>query len=252
MNQEQVAQAARMLQQAKKAVVLTGAGIGRPSGIPDFRSESGLWSQDDPMEAASIYTFRSNPQRFYDWLRPLMDLMLAAKPNPAHLALATLEHHGPVQAVITQNIDGLHQEAGSHTVYELHGHVRSLTCFACGHQTLSDPFVETIHQGNVPICGMCGGTLKPDVTLFGEALPEEAFIQSQVALQTCDVLLIVGTSLEVHPAGSLPMIALHGGARVILVNLTPTYIDSHASVVLHEDVAVALPAIVNQMDLEGV
>jgi NAD-dependent deacetylase len=247
MDQEKIRQAADILRTSKNTVVMTGAGIGRPSGIPDFRSESGLWSKDDPMEAASIFTFRSNPQRFFDWLRPLMDMMLAASPNPAHLAITELEQRGIVRAVITQNIDGLHQVAGNQTVYELHGHIRSATCSACSKTSLGEPLVEPIRQGGIPLCESCSSPYKPDITLFGEALPEEAFIHSHLALEACDTMLIVGTSLMVHPAASLPLVALRNGARTIIVNLTETDIDRYAEVVLHEDVAVALPAIVEKI-----
>jgi NAD-dependent deacetylase len=247
MDQEKVAQAANILRNARNVVALTGAGIGRPSGIPDFRSESGLWSKDDPMEAASIYTFQNNPQRFFDWLRPLMDMMLAAEPNPAHLALVDLERKGVLTSVITQNIDGLHQRAGSNTVYELHGNIQSATCFRCGLVSPGDPLVEEIRQGTIPRCQSCGGPFKPDITLFGESLPEAAFLQSHFALEQCDVLIIAGTSLEVFPAGRLPMTAVAAGAQTIIVNLSETYMDRHASVVLREDVATGLPAIVEQL-----
>lgn len=245
MDQTHISQAANLIKQARHIVAFTGAGIGRPSGIPDFRSESGLWSQDDPMEVASIMTFQTNPQRFYDWLRPLLDMMLLAQPNPAHLSLAQLEQAGKLRAVVTQNIDGLHQRAGSQVVHELHGNSFQATCFHCGHTTPTDPLVETIRTGETPRCA-CGGPYKPDITLFGEALPEAAFVAAQRAMQACDVLIVAGTSLEVHPAGSLPMVALQGGAQVIIVNLSETYLDPYAAAVVRADVAVALPAIVQQ------
>lgn len=245
---EQVARAADILRQSSNVAVFTGAGIGRPSGIPDFRSESGLWSKDDPMEAASIRTFTTNPQRFYDWLRPLMDMMLAAKPNPAHLAIAELERRAIVKAVITQNIDSLHTEAGSTTVHELHGHARSATCLHCRHTTPAEPHIETIRNGKLPRCPQCENVLKPDIILFGEALPELAFMRSHGALEACDALIIAGTSLLVYPAAGLPLIALQNGAQLIIVNLTETDLDRFADVVLHADVAQALPAIVESLD----
>lgn len=247
MDEQNIRRAADILRQSNYTVVMTGAGIGRPSGIPDFRSDSGLWSKDDPMEAASIQTFTTKPQRFFDWLRPLMDMMLAANPNPAHLALAELEAQGPVKAVITQNIDYLHQEAGSKVVYEVHGNIRTAECFACGKQAVVEQVVTTIRQGDIPICKVCGGTYKPDIVLFGEALPEEPFYQSYRALVQCDTILIVGTSLAVYPAGQLPMIALKRGAKMIIVNLGTTELDAYAEVLVNEDVATALPAIVAHM-----
>jgi NAD-dependent deacetylase len=247
MQNENIIQAADILRSSSNVVAMTGAGIGRPSGIPDFRSESGLWSKDDPMEAASLHTFRTNPQRFYDWLRPLMDMMLAARPNPAHQALVDLENQGVLRAVITQNIDGLHQVAGSQTVYELHGHIRSATCLQCGHTTPADPLIEPIRHGDIPLCTACGGIYKPDIVLFGEALPQAAFVQAHLALEACDTLIIAGTSLVVHPAASLPLVALKNGARIIIINIGETDLDEQAHVMIHEDVAQALPAIVASM-----
>jgi NAD-dependent deacetylase len=247
-DQIQIQKAAHILRGARNVAVMTGAGIGRPSGIPDFRSPGGLWSQDDPMEAASLYTFRTNPQRFFDWLRPLMDLMLAAQPNAAHIALAELEHNGPVRATITQNIDVLHQRAGSEAVLELHGNINTATCAGCGTVSPLDPLIEPVRQGQLPICN-CGGVFKPDVVLFGESLPEETLNRSIHALETCDVLLVVGTSLVINPAAGLPLVALQQGARVIIVNLSSTYLDSYADVVINADLADVLPAIVEQYQL---
>lgn len=244
MDTEQIAKAANLLRQATNVVVVTGAGIGRPSGIPDFRSEDGLWSQDDPMEAASMRTFTTRPERFYKWLHPLMDLMLAATPNPAHLALAELERLGLVKGIITQNIDGLHQRAGSQVVYEVHGNILTATCLQTKEcVTVDDWFINEIRSGKVPSDAQ-GNPYKPDIVLFGEMLPEDIISAAQEALSSCDVVLVVGTSLEVHPAGGLPLVAMQFGARALIINLAPTYLDDYASVVVREDVAVALPAIV--------
>lgn len=242
MDQAKIAHAAHVLSSARNAVALTGAGISRPSGIPDFRSAGGLWERDDPLEVASLRTFHTNPQRFYDWLRPLLQVSIAAQPNPAHQALAELEHLGILKAVATQNIDGLHQRAGSHEVYELHGHMRTATCFRCGRQLSAEPLVEQILAGLPPTCE-CGGTFKPDIVLFDEFLPVDQFQLAQRAIELCDVLLVVGTSLEVYPVADLPLIALKQGARLIIINMAETYVDGYADVVLHEDVAAALPAI---------
>ncbi len=249
MDQEQIAQAARIISAAHNMVALTGAGISRPSGIPDFRSAGGLWEQDDPLEVASFSTFRTNPERFYTWLRPLLQVSLAARPNPAHLALAELEQSGILQAVITQNIDGLHQRAGSRTVYELHGHMRSATCTHCERQREADELVEQVLADVIPRC-TCGqhGLLKPAIVLFDEELPIAPFQQAQQALATCDVLLIVGTSLEVYPVAHMPLLALQHGARLVVINLDATYVDGYADVLLHADVATVLPVILNHAD----
>src|SRR5437867_6385855 len=151
-----VARAASILSGARHAVVLTGAGISKPSGIPDFRGDSGLWAHHDPSEVASLRSFRDDPRRFYDWFRPLLECLLAAHPNPAHLALAELERSATLKAVITQNIDGLHQRAGSREVYELHGNLRSATCINCERQVPAAPLIERVRRGELPRCS-CGG-----------------------------------------------------------------------------------------------
>lgn len=245
MDQVKVAEAANIISAARHVVALTGAGISRPSGIPDFRSAGGMWEQDDPMEVASLRTFNSNPQRFFNWLRPLLQVSLAAQPNPAHLALAELERLGILRAVITQNIDGLHQRAGSQAVYELHGHMRSATCIRCDRQVSAEPFIPQVLSGGVPRCD-CGegGTFKPDVVLFDEFLPMDQVELAQQALSRCDVLIIIGTSLEVYPVADMPLIAMQRGARLIIINMMATHLDRYADIVLHEDVAEALPAII--------
>jgi NAD-dependent deacetylase len=245
MHTELLEHAARLLGEARRVVALTGAGISRPSGIPDFRSPDGVWAHTDPMEVASLRTFHIHPERFYDWLRPMLELLLIAHPNPAHHALAQLEHAGVLHAVVTQNIDGLHQRAGSREVYELHGNLRQATCINCERQIPAPPMIEEVRRGKTPICS-CGGALKPDVVLFDEALPRGLFWLAQHALETCDVLLVAGTSLEVYPVSDLPLSALRHGARLIIVNLEETYLDERADAVLHEDVALALPVMIEQ------
>lgn len=245
MNEQRVERAAALLRSARRAVALTGAGISTPSGIPDFRSPaSGLWEQADPMVVASIQGFRRNPQAFYDWLRPLVRQMLEAAPNPAHRALAGLEQNGLLRAVITQNIDGLHQRAGSRRVLELHGHVRTATCVRCGSKVPAGPLIgQLVTSREVPRCGRCGGALKPDVVLFGEMLPGDVLEEAEKEAEACDVMLVAGSSLTVAPASLLPEMALGHGARLVIVNRDPTDLDRAAEVVLHEDVAEALPAI---------
>ena len=248
MDLDNITRAADILRGARSVVALTGAGISVPSGIPDFRSEGGLWELDDPMEVASLRAFRASPQRFYDWFRPLLGRLLAAQPNPAHLALAALERAGALKALITQNIDGLHQRAGSREVYELHGHLRSATCLDCERQAPTGPLLERVRHGEIPRCN-CGGLFKPDVVLFDEMLPRGLFWMAQAAVETCDALIVAGTSLEVAPVGDLPLAALRHGARIIIVNQSETYLDERADVVLREDVAEALPAIVDELQI---
>ena len=247
---KKIIQAARLLKKAKKAVVLTGAGISTPSGIPDFRSpQSGVWENADPMEVASISSFARKPQAFYNWIRPLLDTFNSAQPNPAHTALAQLEERGYLYAIITQNIDMLHTQAGSRQVHEVHGQMREATCMQCGKVVEAQPYMDKVVQdGQIPRCPDCGGVLKPNVILFGEMLPAEVMQAAELAARTCDVMLVAGSSLTVSPVSDLPLLALEGGARLILVNFEPTYIDRKADVVIYDDVARALPSIVEAIE----
>ena len=254
MNSVQVCEAAGLLRGARRAVALTGAGISTPSGIPDFRSaESGMWQQDDPLEVASIYGFRENPRRFYDWVRPLAQTLRTAQPNPAHLALARLEAMGRLTSVITQNIDMLHSRAGSRQVLEVHGHLREVTCIACYHMMPADePLAAWLDRQELPRCPHCGGAMKPNAILFGEQLPAKVFTEARLAAKKCDVMLVAGSSLEVFPAADLPAVALDAGAKVIVVNREPTYVDHRAAVVIRGDVAAVLPALVDEVAYVGV
>lgn len=237
--------AAELVRKAKRAVALTGAGISTPSGIPDFRSEgTGLWSRDEPLEVASLSTFRTAPERFFEWFRPLAGQIFYAKANAAHRALAQLEKAGHIQTIITQNIDALHQKAGSTCVVETHGTMRTLTCTNCYQGFEAEPYLKPfIEDGKIPFCSHCKGILKPDVILFGEQLPHSAWIQAQRAARQCDLMLVAGSSLEVLPVAGLPMQALDRGAHLIVVNNTPTYVNVRADVVILEDVASVLPEI---------
>ena len=237
--------AAELVRNARHIVVLTGAGISTPSGIPDFRSEgTGLWSRDEPMEVASLNTFRTYPERFFHWFRPLAGQIFDAKPNTAHIALTEMEHAGIAQSIVTQNIDGLHQKAGSTHVIELHGTLRTLSCTECFKQFESARYLQAyIEDGKMPRCESCNGILKPDVILFGEQLPQSAWMEAQKAVHQCDLMLVAGSSLEVLPVARLPMQALDRGAHLIVINNTPTYINVRADVVILDDVAAILPEI---------
>lgn len=239
-----IRQAAGLIQSAQRVVALTGAGISTPSGIPDFRSpDSGLWEQaEDMMEVASIYAFRHRPQVFYDWLRPLLRVILDAEPNPAHVALARLEAANRLQALITQNIDLLHDKAGSRSVYEVHGHLREIVCPACHHIIPAGPALDEFMAANkLPRCRRCHHIMKPNVILFGELLPMQVMKAAQLHARTCDLMLVVGSSLEVAPAGDLPAVAKSHGARLIIINYGETHMDEQADVLIRADVAEALP-----------
>ena len=240
-----IEQAANLISNSKYTVALTGAGISTPSGIPDFRSdEGGLWQQYDPMQVASLSIFRIQPQKFYQWFRPLTKKIIDAKPNVAHYALAHLESLGVLKSIITQNIDGLHQKAGSEFVLEVHGTARTLTCVLCYSQYPVSDFIDPyINRGIMPQCPKCQGVLKPNAILFEEQLPRKTWLMVEDEIKKCDVLLIAGSSLEVFPVARLPYQAVNQGAKLIIINKQDTYIDSRADVVLHEDVAEALPSI---------
>jgi NAD-dependent deacetylase len=246
----QIEQAVQLINQTNNIVALTGAGISTASGIPDFRSpNSGLWEKEDPLMVASIYAFRQDPTKFYRWIHPLSGLFFRAKPNAAHLALAQLEEQGKLTAVITQNIDNLHTKAGSKTVYELHGHLRQVTCTQCYQvQDAAPIFEKFIEDGEVPLCPYCGGVLKPNAILFGEQLPMQEFVAAQMELEKADLLLVVGSSLEVAPASDLALVALDNGARIIIINHQPTYLDNKADVVIRDDIASVLPYITKMVD----
>ena len=238
--------AAELFRKAKRVVVLTGAGISTPSGIPDFRSEgTGLWSRDEPMEVASLSTFRTAPERFFNWFRPLANQILDAQPNPAHVALA--EFASRQNIIITQNIDGLHQKAGSKHVVEMHGTLRTLSCTQCYKQFPSKEYLKPfIENGTIPLCPNCNGILKPDVILFGEQLPQSAWQAAQRATRQCDLMLVAGSSLEVLPVAGLPIQALDHGAHLIVINNTTTYVNVRADIVITDNVATIIPEIIKR------
>jgi len=231
-------QAIALLRMSSYCVALTGAGISTRSGIPDFRGDhSGLWRHTDPLSVASIWAFHDDSRQFYDWIRPVIVKASIARPNPAHCALAEMERAGCVKAVITQNIDSLHQRAGSRRVLEIHGHARTATCLDCHRTLAADALWAEIIAGRLPTpCPYCGGPLKPDVMLFGEPLPYDAISAAQHETLMCDLMLVIGTSLEVMPAADLPLLAKRRGAHVIVVNLSHTPLDDQMDVVIHADV----------------
>lgn len=241
----QFERAVQLLAQSHYTVVFTGAGISTPSGIPDFRSpQSGIWRNVNPLEVASIYGFRRHPERFFDWIYPLAEVTVAAQPNPAHVALAQLEQHGHVQAVITQNIDMLHTKAGSRHILEVHGHLRELTCIRCYAVYEAEPYLaKFLASRKMPLCPGCANVLKPNVILFGEQLPVVIWNEARRQARQCDVMLVAGSSLAVAPAGDLPALALGNGAKLIIVNLTETHLDDQADLVFRMNVVDLLPAL---------
>ena len=236
------AELAELLKNSNAAVALTGAGISVESGIPSFRGAHGLWTRYNPMEYAHIQAFLTNPAKVWKLLRELEDTIAQARPNPAHFALAALEKMGRLQAVITQNVDNLHQEAGSRNVIEFHGNARRFVCLRCGRSF--DP--KTLDFSQVPLYCPCEGLIKPDIVFFGEEIPVAANQAAFELAETCDLMLVIGTSAAVMPANYLPYTAKNHGARIVEINpetteltrrLTDYYFDDSASQVLSEAVA---------------
>ena len=240
---------AQLVAGARRVVALTGAGVSVPSGIPDFRSPgSGLWAGVDPMRVAHADAFRRDPASFWSFYGPRFQLLADRRPNGAHRALAALERRGRLEAVVTQNIDGLHQAAGSRAVIEVHGSAASASCPVCGASHPRAAVVERFEAApdHVPRCDR-GHPLRPDVVLFGDRLPEAAVQRAWDLAATTDLLLCVGSSLEVHPIAQLPQVALDGGARLAVVTRGPTPYDSRADVRLTGDVDEELEALIGQL-----
>lgn len=218
MNLEVIKRAAKVIKGGKFVVALTGAGISVESGIPAFRGSQGLWDRYDPFEYAHISSFYRNPEKVWNMLRELYDICLRAEPNPAHYALAKLEEAGILKAIITQNVDGLHQRAGSKEVIEFHGNGETLACVDCKQKFR---ITEVDYRNSVPRCS-CGGLLKPDIVFFGEMIPHVALERSVELTKKSDVFLVIGTSAQVYPAGGLPVMAKERGSIVVEINLEPT------------------------------
>jgi NAD-dependent deacetylase len=236
--QDLLDRAAEWLNSARKAIVLSGAGVSTESGIPDFRSATGLWTRFDPREYATLGAFLANPEKVWRLFAEL-GRILDAQPNPGHRALAELEAEGGVVGIITQNIDGLHQAAGSRRVVEFHGSHRSFSCLSCG---ASYPREEISGLGMPPRCRACEFILKPDVVLFDETIPSQALEGSAELLDGADLVLVIGTSCEVYPASMIPMQVRRWGGRIIEINLEPA-LDLRADLVLEGKFSQVMPAL---------
>jgi NAD-dependent deacetylase len=241
----QLRQAALRLQSAVHGVAFTGAGISSPSGIPDFRGPtSGLWNFVDPLAVASMWSFEEDPEAFYRWIRPFAHKFWSARPNVAHRALARLEEQGLVRAVITQNVDGLHQRAGSRRVLELHGDLQALFCVHCRCLHPSEAYWRHfLADGQLPRCPSCCAVLKPGAVLFGEELAHEVVRAAQQEALSCDLMIVAGSSLEVMPAADVPRLAHRQGACLIIINDQPTPLDQVAEYTFHADVTQVLPGL---------
>lgn len=242
---ERIAKLAEFLRGAKRIAVLSGAGMSTESGIPDFRSSSGIYKTLCSEEIFDIDRFNRRPEDFYKVLAPVYGAMMDAQPNGGHLALARLEGElGKSVCVATQNIDDLHQKAGSVNVQEVHGSMMSLTCLSCGGQLPLTAVAEQARSGQLLRHSMCGGSchgvLKPDIVFYGEGLPQDAFTRAYRAFTEADVVMVLGTSLAVYPAASLPGYRRRG-SRLVIMNMTPTPLDGEADLVFREKIGETLP-----------
>jgi NAD-dependent deacetylase len=239
--------AVQLLRESKSAVALTGAGISTDSGIPDFRSPGGIWSKY-PAKFGDFRHFEKHPEQFFKIGRELLPLLANAVPNAGHFALKELEDMDCLKAVITQNVDGLHQEAGSQKVIEIHGTYKTATCLQCNRKFTEDEVVSFLEK--IPLCPDCSGIIKPDVVMFGEKLPKKAFREALQLAEQADVMIAAGTSLEVYPASHLLLVTKSNKGSIIIVNDTKTALDKVADVVIHESLSVCLPHIAEKLKQE--
>ncbi len=237
-------QLAQMIVSSKYLIALTGAGISVESGIPAFRGAQGLWSKYDPMEYAHIDAFLTNPKKVWTMMKELEAIFHEAKPNPAHKALAQLENQGYLKCIITQNVDNLHQDAGTKEVIEYHGNGRRLVCLSCGMKyKISEISLDILP----PICN-CSGILKPDVVFFGEPIPEDARTRAEREARLCDLMLVVGTSAAVVPASYLPVMARNHGATIVEINTEKTSLTgSIAAHSIQEPASLVLASILREI-----
>jgi NAD-dependent deacetylase len=242
---------AELIRRRGPAVVLTGAGISTESGIPDFRSPTGLWARYDPQEYATIEAFRADPVKVWRFYALRFRALTEAEPNAGHLALAELERAGHVGAIVTQNIDLLHERAGSSDVVEVHGSIRTSTCPACGARSTLAQILRLIDDGEVPKCSECGTVLKPDVVFFGELLPEAAIDRAYELARSAGVLLVVGSQLEVWPVSLLPDETVQSGGAVAIVNRGPTAFDERATLKIEGDAGETLSALAKELGARG-
>jgi NAD-dependent deacetylase len=241
-----IVKAAEIIKKSKSMIALTGAGISVESGIPDFRSAGGLWDRYDPAIYASINSFIRMPEKVWDMIFEMIDVTASAAPNRAHLALAKLESMDYLKAVLTQNIDNLHQEAGSKKVIEYHGNAKQLVCLSCGEEYSVSEF--DLSKKEVPLCTECGKVLKPSVVFFGENIPFEAMSEAQKFADSADVVLVVGTSAVVYPFAAIPRSAKSRGAVLIEFNLERTELSSFADILIQGSAGNTLPELITLLE----
>ena len=240
-----------LVRSRQPCVVLTGAGVSTESGIPDFRSPTGIWAQYDPLEYATIDAFLADPEKVWDFYAKRLGMLRGAQPNDGHRALAELEQRGWVQAVVTQNIDLLHPRAGSRALVEVHGSIRTSSCLDCGAVVPLDDVLRLLETAAAPACPRCGRILKPDVVMFGELLPPGAMERASALAAAARLLLVVGSSLEVYPVAGLPLETLAAGGSLAIVNRGPTPFDGRASVTIDAGAGETLRALAAALPERG-
>ena len=238
--------------QSKRVVVFTGAGISTESGISDFRSPGGIWDRFDPSELnyQSFLASEAGREKYWEFSKSLWPTMADAKPNRGHYAIAELHHMGKLDCVITQNIDNLHQKSGvpEEKVIELHGTMKWVNCLECGQKYPREQIQSRVEAGEkVPLCDVCSGILKPATISFGQPMPEKETREAETRSASCDLFLVAGSSLVVYPAAQMPLIAKDNGAKLVIINLTPTPHDGYADIVIHEKTGQVLSEIVEQV-----
>ena len=238
---------AQLIRARQPCVVLTGAGVSTESGIPDFRSPSGLWAEFDPAEYASLPAFRADTAKVWRFYKPRIAMLTEAQPNGAHRALAALEQAGLVEAVVTQNIDVLHERAGSRNVVEVHGSIRTASCPRCGASYPREQVIAKLETADAPACDACGAIVKPDVVFFGELLPLDAIERATELARRARLLLVVGSALEVYPVAALPEETLDAGGVLAIVNKGPTPYDGRAELKIEGSAGEILGAVASEL-----
>jgi NAD-dependent deacetylase len=248
--QEQLQNAARLVRKAQRIVVLTGAGISTESGIPDFRSPGSIWLRNPPVSYPDFLNKPEARRQYWETRRSLSAQVKAARPNAAHRALVELERHNLLLGIITQNFDGLHHDAGHDParVVELHGNSREAVCVLCGTRSPMEELQRRVDAGETdPRCTICNGYMKSATVLFGQHIPADVLVRAKELAETCDLFMVVGSSLQVLPAANLPRLALKNGVPLIIANLAPTPLDDYADVVIREKAGLVLPRLVEML-----
>lgn len=244
---ESVDLAVELIKTSPSVIALTGAGISTDSGIPDFRSPGGIWSKY-PAKFGDYNYFLSHPEHMVALGRELLPLLLQAKPNRGHTALKDLEDMGKLKAVITQNVDGLHQMAGSQNVIEIHGTYKTATCTGCSRSFTVDELLSLMH--GLPLCPECSSVIKPDVIMFGEPLPRKAFLEAKTLSEKADLMIVAGSRLEVYPASNLVLVTKGHKGNIIIINNTKTALDKVADVIIRGELSSCLPQVVEKLKEE--